>query len=135
MVDNPTPQGTPLPTVNPIESGIDTAVSNTTTISETLLDKAAETAEPLLATPVIKQLFEALVKWLLGVASKTGELFLTFTINKAQGAAQDSALQSAEQEVQIAIQGGNADAIAKAEKDFQTAESSAVNSGGSATPQ
>lgn len=125
----------PLPTANPIETIIDTAISDGTSAGETAVDTAAETSQPWLAFPIIKQLFQALVSYILGIASKTGQLAITFGINKIQTGAQNSTLQKAEQEVQTAIAGGNPNDIAKAEADFQKADSAAVNNDGSATPQ
>lgn len=129
------PQGTPLPTENKTAEVVDTAIADGAQAADQIIDKAAETSEPILAAPVIKQLFEALVKWLLGVASRTGQLFITFGITRSQGNAENSSLVSADKEVEDAIKSGDQNAIAKAEQDFQKAQSSAVNSDGSAQPK
>lgn len=126
---------TPLPTTNSVETGIDTVAADGTVIAEKAVDAAAETSQTWLAFPVIKQLFESFVAWIFGIMSKTGQLIITFAINKIQTGAQNSALQNAEQEVQTAIVSGNQNAITQAEQDFQKAESAAVNNDGSATPQ
>lgn len=127
-------QGTPLPTENKIASGVDTVISTATTLGEQALEKTAETAEPILTFPVIKQLFESLVNWLLGLASRAGQIIFTFGITRVQGDTENSSLAPAEREVQEAIQSGDPNAIAKAEQDFQKAQSGAVNSDGSAQP-
>jgi len=135
MVDDPTSTGTALPTVNKLASGIDTAIADGTTVAEAAVETAAETSQPWLLTFGIKQIFEAIVKYILGVLGKTGQLESTFIVTKAQGAIENSALSKAEQEVQTALASGDPNAIAKAEQDFQKAQSAAVNSDGSAHPQ
>lgn len=128
-------QGTPLPTTNPVETGIDTVISNGTAGAEQAVDTAAEASQTWLAFPVVKQLFESLVSWIFGIASKTGQIAITFGINKIQTSSENAALQKAEQEVQTAIASGDQNALLKAEQDFQKADSAAVNNDGSAQPQ
>jgi len=135
MTDSPTPAGAPLPNTNPIESGLDTALSVGGTAVVDAIETAVIAAEPEMATPVWKQIWESLLSWIVGTLDKTGQLFLTFKINKAQGSAQNSALNGADKEVQTALQSGDPNALAKAEQDFQKSESAAVNYGGSAHPQ
>lgn len=130
-----TDEGTPLPTENKAASEADSLISGGVQAGEEALEKAAETAEPVLAFPVIKQVFEAFVHWLLGLASRAGQILVTFGITRAQGNAENSDLIAAEKEVETAIQSGDSNAIAKAEQDFQRAQSGAVNSDGSAQPQ
>lgn len=128
-------QGTPLPTENKIATQIDSAISGGEGLAEQAIDAAAETAEPVLKAPVLKQLFEAAVHWLLNIASKTGQILITFGITRAQATAENSDLVKAELAVEAAIQSGDANAIAQAEQFFQQAQSAAVNSDGSAKPQ
>lgn len=135
MVDNPTNQGTPLSTVNKVATGIDTAIADGTTLAETAVEAAAESSQPWLLTFGIKQIFESIVKYVLGIAGKTGQLAITFQVTKAQGALENSALKKAEQEVQTALASGDPNAIAQAEQNFQKSQSTAVNTDGSATPQ
>lgn len=128
-------EGTPLPTENKVASQVDQALSSGESLAEKAVDQAAESAEPAFRFPVLKQLFEFLVHWLLSVASATGQVFITFGITRAQGNAENESLVSAEKAVQAAIQSGDQDAITKAESAFQSAQSAASNSDGSATPR
>jgi len=134
MSDTPE-QGTPLSTDNQLANTADSVISAGAEIGGQTLEKAAEAAEPVLSVPVIKQLFEAAVNWLLGLASRTGQILVTFGITRTQGNAENSSLLSAENEVQAAIQSGDPNAISKAEQDFQRAQSEAVNTDGSAQPR
>ena len=126
---------TPLPTTNAVASGVDTAIADGESAAETAVDTMAEAAQPWLALPVIKQIFQSIVSYICGLLGKTGQLLATFAITKYQGSVENSALQTAETEVEAAIQSGDPNAIAKAEQDFQKAQSAAVNSDGSAQPQ
>jgi len=135
---SPTPTqdgGTPLSTVNETATDIDKGISVAETVAEKAVDVAAESAQTWLAFPVVKQLFEALVSWIVGVLGKTGQLFATKAVTTIQGNNEDSALLKAEQEVQDAITSGDTARIAQAEADFQKAQSAAVNTDGSAHPQ
>lgn len=127
--------GTALPTTNAVAEGIDTVISGGATVAEKAVETAAESAQPWLAFPVIKQLFQALVSWIIGILSKTGQLLSTKAVTTVQGSLEDSALVRANQEVVDAIQTGDPAKIAAAESDFQKAQSSAVNTDGSAPPQ
>lgn len=126
---------TPLPTTNKTAAGVDTAIADGTLAAEQAVEKAAEASAPFLAFPFIKQCFEAFANWLMGVASKTGQLALTFVITRVQTAEEGSALDQANKAVEAAILSGDANAITSAEAAFQKAQSSAVNSDGSAQPQ
>lgn len=130
-----TDTGSPLPTENKAASDADSIISGSVQAGERALEKAAETAEPVLAAPIIKQIFEGFVNWLLGLASRAGQILVTFGITREQGNLENSSLVAAEKEVETAIQSGDAHAIEKAEQDFQRAQSGAVNSDGSAQPK
>lgn len=128
-------QGTVLPTENKLASEVDAAISSGAGAAETAIEKAAETSEPALNFPVLKQLFEFFVHWILGVASSTGQVLITFGITRTQAKGENTSLIEAEKKVQSAIQSGDQNAIAQAEQDFQKAQSAASNSDGSAHPQ
>lgn len=125
----------PLPPINPIEKTIDAVASAGTTVAEVLVEKSAEAEVPALATPGLKQIFESFVNWLFGLAGKTGQLALTFTINRAQANSEQTALDVANKAVIAALATGDSNAIASAEANFQKAQSAAANSGGTAIPQ
>lgn len=130
-----TDQGQALSTENKTASQVDSAVSGLESVAEQAIDKAAETSQPFLAVPVIKQIFESIVHFILSLESRVGQLVFTFGITRGQGSAENSSLVDAEKEVETAIQTGDANGIAKAEADFQKAQSAAANSDGSATPK
>lgn len=131
----PVQVGAPIPESNPIANGIDTAISGGESFAEKAVDTAAEGSQTWLALPFIKQVFEAIVHYLLTVVSKTGQLAITFAVNRAQGNSENSDLADAEKEVEAALQTGDPNAISKAEQDFQAAQSSASNSDGFTHPQ
>ena len=126
---------TPLPTTNVVASAIDSAVAVGESAAVTVVEKAAETSEPLLAVPFIKECFEAFVSWFMGFWSKTGQLEVTKVVTTVQTGIEETSLESANKAVEAAIASGDQNAIATAEAAFQKAQSAAANNDGSAQPQ
>ena len=126
---------TPINPTNPLESTIDTGVAAGADAAKTAVDTAAETSQAWLKFPIVKQLFESLVGWILGLVSQTGQLVITFVINRVQGNIENSDLVAAEKAYISAVQGGNSSAIESTRAALIAAQSASANSGGTAQPK
>lgn len=124
--------GTPLPTTNTVEQIGAVVVSDIQTMADAAIDTAAESAQPWLLTPVIKQFFEWIVSKLttplttmFGTLVSWGVIDTQIFLEKTGVSAALAALIAAEKK-------GDKDEIAKALKDFQAANSALDNNDGSA---
>lgn len=122
-----------------------TTTNSTATMADNIISATASTLEkvtedmiiadvPLLATPIIKQLWEGLFNWIMGYASRAAQTGATFAVIDTQVNSEQSGMSSALAALVAAEKSGDANAIQKAIQAYQAAQSSLINSNGSATP-
>jgi hypothetical protein len=89
---------------------------------------------PALALPVIKQIWESLFMWIAGYFTRAAETGATFLIIDYQTGAEVSLMSKALAALVAAEKTGDATAIQAAILQYAQAQSSLVNSDGSAAP-
>jgi hypothetical protein len=134
MIGSPGP-GAPLPTENKVTGAIDQVVDTGADPAEQAIDKAAEASVSWLSFPVVKQIFEALVSWIIGTARKTGEVLISFAVSRTEGTKENSDLVSADKEMTDALKSGDPARIAAAQQALLKAQSAAANTDGWAKPK
>jgi len=97
----------------------------------TAVEKYSEAQLPFLALPIVKQIFEFIVEKLSGLLKEQLENFVAFTIIDMQEASKNAAYKQSIMSLQIALHGGDADAIAKAKSDFKSTLADLVHWSGS----
>lgn len=124
--------GTPLPTTNVPEQIGATVVSDIQQMADTAIDAYAEAQAPVLAVPIIKQIFEYLVSWITTPLTTIFGTLLSWGVIDTEIFLEKLGVSNALKALIAAEKTGNPDAIAKALKDFQAANSALDNSDGSA---
>lgn len=106
-----------------------------------IFDVAVQAAEaeiisavPLMGAPVIKQIDEEILKLVAEKIYQKLALGVNFVIIDSQTGAEAASANAAREELKKAINGGDADAISQATKDFMASFGKLVHADGSATP-
>lgn len=98
---------------------------------QTALVKAVQVAQPWLAWPIIGSLFNLLVGWLLKFVDTGAKTFLSHAEIDKQTGDEGQAAIDAKNALLAAQQSGDANALAKASQDFDTAFGNLIHNDGS----
>jgi hypothetical protein len=113
--------GTPLPTTDTAATDANKVVVAALKAAETPIEAAIIVAEPLMGTPVLKQIWEGLFDWLISTLSSALGMLTGYVLVDAQRLADLNTAAAALVVLQAAQKSGDPNAIAKANQDMDSA--------------
>lgn len=126
--DVPTTENKVASIVNQILAGL---IEGT---GEAAVEAALVAQNPWLALPFVKQIFEFVLNKVGAILYKEVALAATKIIIDAQINVEEGSVNTAFQDLQMAVAGGDTDAIAKASSDLSAAYAALIHYDGSASP-
>ena len=119
-------------TTNTTEIAADTIITNANSAIVKVLQVMITADIPFLGWPVVSTVFGYVLGWFDGYLIKAEQTGLTFTINAADTASENTAMSTAIAALAAAQKSGDPNAIQAATKQFLAAQSALANDDGSA---
>lgn len=124
----------PVPT-NPTADFANGVIAGVNNSAVKFVETIAIAKAAFLGWPIIKQMFELLLSWLFGIASKAEQAGVTFIIIDTQVSNEKAAFGKALADLSIAHASGDPIKIQQAIKEYSDAHSALINWDGASQPK
>lgn len=131
-----TTQTNPGPTtINTTATQFDAFLKDLELVLTPAIEKILQGIDPPLALPIIEQIADEIESLVEDAITKQVELGATFVVIDAQTTGEDSKMDQAAQDLELAEASGDPMAISNAEDEYDLAQSGVAHDDGSAIPQ